>query len=211
MATRQVTITSLSAERVQEAGRVLGAAFASSPLERAVRGTIDERQRRGLVVAYTATCRLPGQVRIALSDHRIAGVIRWVESPRCQLRLREKLAMAPTAITAFGRNLPKAMTWVAAWSKRDPLEPHVHLGPIGVTPELQGLGIGSQMLSVYCEELDVAGKSGYLETDRPENVRLYERFGFEVQDEAELLGVRDWFMWRAPTGGASGRREEGSR
>jgi ribosomal protein S18 acetylase RimI-like enzyme len=211
MATRQVTITSLSAERVQEAGRVLGAAFASSPLERAVRGTIDERQRRGLVVAYTATCRLPGQVRIALSDQRIAGVIRWVESPRCQLRLREKLAMAPTAITAFGRNLPKAMTWVAAWSKHDPLEPHVHLGPIGVTPELQGRGIGSQMLSVYCEELDVAGNSGYLETDKPENVRLYERFGFEVQDEAELLGVRDWFMWRAPTGGASGRREEGSR
>jgi predicted N-acetyltransferase YhbS len=119
--------------------------------------------------------------------------------------------MAPTAIAAFGRNLPKAMTWVAAWSKRDPLEPHVHLGPIGVTPELQGHGIGSQMLSVYCEELDVAGNSGYLETDKPENVRLYERFGFEVQDEAELLGVRDWFMWRAPTGGAPGGRAEGSR
>jgi GNAT superfamily N-acetyltransferase len=199
MATRHVTITPMSAEQVQEAGRVLGAAFASSPLERAVRGTIDERQRRGLVVAYTATCRLPGQVRIALSDQRIAGVIRWVESPRCQLRLREKLAMAPTAITAFGRHLPKALTWVAAWSKHDPGEPHVHLGPIGVTPELQGCGIGSQMLSVYCEGLDVAGNPGYLETDKPENVRLYERFGFEVQDEAELLGLPNWFMWRAPT------------
>lgn len=199
MDTQQVTITRLSAERVREAGEVLGAAFASSPLERAVRGTIDERQRRGLVVAYTATCRLPGRVRIALSEHRIVGVIRWVESPRCQLRLREKLTMAPTAITAFGRNLPKAMRWVAAWSKRDPLEPHVHLGPIGVTPELQGRGIGSQMLSGYCEELDVAGSPGYLETDKPENVRLYERIGFEVQDEAELLGVPNWFMRRAPT------------
>lgn len=199
MDTLQVTITRLSEERVQEAGLVLGAAFASSPLERAVRGTIDERQRRGLVVAYTATCRLPGQVRVALSAQRVIGVIRWVESPRCQLRLREKLAMAPTAITAFGRNLPKALTWVAAWSKRDPAEAHVHLGPIGVTPELQGRGIGSQMLSVYCGELDVAEKAGYLETDKPENVRLYERFGFVVQDEGELLGVPNWFMWRAPT------------
>jgi GNAT superfamily N-acetyltransferase len=208
--TRQITITPLSADRVEEAGRVLGAAFTSSPLERAVRGTIDERQRRGLVVAYTATCRLPGRVRIALSEQRIVGVIRWVESPRCQLRLREKLAMAPTAIGAFGRNLPKALTWVSAWSKRDPSRPHVHLGPIGVTPELQGCGIGSQMLSLYCDELDLAGKEGYLETDKPENVRLYERFGFEVKDRAELLGVRNWFMWREPTGPSRVTREEDS-
>ena len=200
MATRQITITPMSPDRVEEAGRVLGAAFASSPLERAVRGPIDERQHRGLVTAYTATCRLPGQVRIALSEQRIVGVIRWVESSRCQLRLREKLAMAPTAIGAFGRNLPKALTWVSRWSKRDPSRPHVHLGPIGVTPELQGRGIGSEMLSLYCEGLDLAGKAGYLETDKRENVRLYERFGFEVQDQAEVLGVENWFMWRAPTG-----------
>lgn len=211
MATRQITISRLSAGQVQEAGRVLGAAFASSPLEQAVRGSIEERQRRGLVVAYTATCRLPGQVRVALSEHQVVGVIRWVQSPRCQLRLREKLAMAPTAITAFGRNLPKALTWVAAWSKRDPVEPHVHLGPIGVTPELQGRGIGSQMLSVYCEELDVAADAGYLETDKSDNVRLYERFGFEVQDEAELLGVPNWFMWRAPAVVRSATRQEDLR
>ena len=47
MVARQVTIARLSAGQVQEAGRVLGTAFASSPLERAVRRTIDERQRRG--------------------------------------------------------------------------------------------------------------------------------------------------------------------
>ena len=203
MATRQITITPMSPARVEEAGRVLGAAFTSSPLERAVRGPIDERQRRGLVTAYTATCRLPGQVRIAITEQPIVGVIRWVESPHCQLRLWEKLKMAPTAIGAFGRNLPKALTWVSVWSKRDASRPHVHLGPIGVTPELQGRGIGSQMLSLYCEELDVVGKAGYLETDKPENVRLYERFGFEVQDQAELFGVKNWFMWRAPPGARS--------
>lgn len=196
MTTLAVSITRMSAEELPEAGRVLGAAFTSSPLERAVRGETDERQRRGLVLAYTATCRLPGRVSVAWSDARIVGAIRWVESPRCQLRLRQKLAMAPTAISSFGCNLPRALTWVTAWSKRDPSEPHVHLGPIGVTPDLQGHGIGSQMLAVYCERLDVAGSSGYLETDKPENVRLYERFGFEVVDEAIVLGVQNWFMWR---------------
>jgi ribosomal protein S18 acetylase RimI-like enzyme len=199
MATVRVTISRMSAEEIREAGRVLGAAFTSSPLEQAVRGTIEERQRRGLVLAYTAVCRLPGQVSVAWRDDRIVGAIRWVESPRCQLRLLQKLAMAPTAIASFGLNLPKAMTWVSAWSKRDPSVAHVHLGPIGVDPALQGQGIGSQMLAMYCEQLDLAGDTGYLETDKPENVRLYERFGFQVRDEAVVLGVPNWFMWRQPT------------
>jgi hypothetical protein len=55
------------------------------------------------------------------------------------------------------------------------------------------------MLAVYCEQLDLAGDAGYLETDKPENVRLYERFGFEVQSHAFVLGVQNWFMWREPT------------
>jgi hypothetical protein len=45
MVTLQVAITRMSAAELAEAGRVLGAAFVSSPLERAVRGTIDNRQR----------------------------------------------------------------------------------------------------------------------------------------------------------------------
>lgn len=199
MATRQVVITRMTAKELPEAGRVLGAAFASSPLEQAVRGQIDDRQRRGLVREYTAACRIAGHVALAWSDDRIVGVIRWVRSPACQLRWSQKLAMAPTAIAAFGRNLPRAMTWVSAWSTRDPSEPHVHLGPIGVEPALQGHGIGSQMLAVYCDRLDSTGEAGYLETDKIENVRLYERFGFEVRNHAFLLGVENWLMWREPT------------
>ena len=44
--------------------------------------------------------------------------------------------------------------------------------------------------------LDAAGEDSYLETDKPENVALYSRFGFEVIDQAEVLGVANWFMWR---------------
>lgn len=32
----------------------------------------------------------------------------------------------------------------------------------------------------------------------PENVRLYERFGYEVTAEAIVLGVTSWFMSREP-------------
>jgi len=48
----------------------------------------------------------------------------------------------------------------------------------------------------YCEEVDRTGEGGYLETDRPENVNFYRRFGFETLEEALVLGVRNYFMWR---------------
>lgn len=68
-----------------------------------------------------------------------------------------------------------------------------------MTVELQGRGIGSQMLSVYCEEFDVVGNAGYLETDKAENVRLCERFGFEVQDEGRCSACRTGSCGGAPT------------
>ena len=52
------------------------------------------------------------------------------------------------------------------------------------------------MLREYTRRLDEAGEDSYLETEKPENVALYSRFGFEVVEENELLGVRNWFMWR---------------
>ena len=35
-----------------------------------------------------------------------------------------------------------------------------------------------------------------LATDKTENVRLYERFGFVVTAEADVIGVKNWFMTR---------------
>ncbi len=51
-------------------------------------------------------------------------------------------------------------------------------------------------MAEYTRRLDENGENAYLETDKPENVALYSRFGFEVVDEAEVLGVANWFMWR---------------
>ena len=47
-----------------------------------------------------------------------------------------------------------------------------------------------------CEALTKSAESGYLETDRPENVAFYRRFGFEIRDEILVLGVRNYLMWR---------------
>jgi ribosomal protein S18 acetylase RimI-like enzyme len=58
------------------------------------------------------------------------------------------------------------------------------------------MGIGSKLLRVFCARMDAAGEDAYLETDKAINVRLYERFGFEVVTEGEVLGIPNWFMLR---------------
>jgi predicted N-acetyltransferase YhbS len=86
----------------------------------------------------------------------------------------------------------------STWANHDPRQPHWHLGPIGVLPQLQWQGIGSRLLLKCCEIIDQRKEAAYLETDRPENVPLYGRFGFVVTDEEQILGVTNWFMWRSP-------------
>jgi GNAT superfamily N-acetyltransferase len=90
----------------------------------------------------------------------------------------------------------RMLTAMRVWSKHHPRKFHWHLGPIAVVPEVQERGIGSQLLEYFCRHVDQAGQAAYLETDRPENVPLYERFRFSVIEEAPVLGVRNWFMWR---------------
>jgi hypothetical protein len=58
----------------------------------------------------------------------------------------------------------------------------------------------------YCRRLDLAPEVSYLETDKPENVRFYERHGYVVIDEADVIGVPNWFMIRQPHRSARDRR-----
>lgn len=93
--------------------------------------------------------------------------------------------------------LGRVLRWTGAWTARDHRDPHWHLGPLAVAAHLQGQGIGKQVMAEVCAWMDERQGLLYLETDKPENVRFYERFGFAIRDEASVLGVPSWFMARA--------------
>jgi len=67
---------------------------------------------------------------------------------------------------------------------------------VAVDRPLQGRGIGSAMLEEVCARIDRTGGLLYLEADKPENVRFYQKYGFQTIVEAPVLGVRNWFMQR---------------
>ena len=80
----------------------------------------------------------------------------------------------------------------------DLLESHWHVGPVGVEPGFQGMGMGGAAMKLLCDEFDEEGRLAWLETDRPENLQFYNSLGFEVVEEIPLLTFRNWFMRREP-------------
>jgi ribosomal protein S18 acetylase RimI-like enzyme len=78
-------------------------------------------------------------------------------------------------------------------------ERHWHVGPVGVEPGLQGLGVGSKVMRLLCDAMDAEGEIAFLETEKPENVVFYRRLGFEVVSESQLGDqLHTWFMRRPP-------------
>ena len=191
----QITITPLLAEQTETAIGVLARAFVTNPVHVAAFGPSALKSnevffRIGLAV-------MKGGKLVATDGSRILGVVHWVRSPACQFSAFEKLRMMPRMVSGLGLGSAlKVTSWVSTWSRHDPSEPHAHLGPIGVEPEAQGRRVGSMLMEKYCAELDRTGMAGYLETDRPENVEFYRRFGFVVTETAPVLAVETYLMRR---------------
>jgi hypothetical protein len=56
------------------------------------------------------------------------------------------------------------------------------------------------MLAAFCGHVDDCGGAlSYLETDKSENVRFYQKFGFKVRAEVNVTGVPNWFLSWLPS------------
>jgi ribosomal protein S18 acetylase RimI-like enzyme len=75
-------------------------------------------------------------------------------------------------------------------------EPHWHVGPVGVEPGFQSMGMGRAAMRLLCDEFDEHHRVAWLETSKPENVRFYMNLGFEVVEESPMLTANLWFMRR---------------
>lgn len=65
-------------------------------------------------------------------------------------------------------------------------QPHWYLAAIGVDPPQRGQGAGAALLRSRLERCDKAGTAAYLESSNPQNVPLYEHFGFQVTGALDL-------------------------
>ena len=77
---------------------------------------------------------------------------------------------------------------------------HIHLLMMGVSQEFQGKGFGGKLLRALIEKAEAEKKSIYLETQKENNVKLYEKYGFSVKKKIilpEPLNLPMWLMVRS--------------
>ncbi len=85
----------------------------------------------------------------------------------------------------------------AAMDAAHPAEPHEYLWFLGVTPAMQGRGIGSRLLAPVLQRADRNRHPAYLEATSPRNRDLYARHGFVAAAPIAAPGGPPlWPMWR---------------
>lgn len=186
---------------MDSASALLGRGMSDNPLHVAVHGGNDsQRSRRHALLMRTLLTHSPSMTVTGVEqDGTLLGVAASTPPGHCQPPPATRLGLLLRTATFGPRTSRRLLAWNRAWACRDLPGPHVHLGPIAVDRHLRGRGIGGLLMLRVVDELDAAGAVGYLETDRPEAVAFYRRFGFTVIDQAAVLGVPNWFMRRQPT------------
>jgi ribosomal protein S18 acetylase RimI-like enzyme len=186
-------ISFLEKSNISEASRVLSAAMLKVPIHIAIFRGQGKKERNIIEKMFFELLNdLPGITFLATVGGQLVGVMRMKSCDGSEVT-------DEPAQTVEVNNLEwRKSFWRSEWARQDPLDPHWHLGPVGVLPSYQGRGIGTKLLSRFCKEVDACQAPAYLETDSDRNVRFYERFGFQVVEETEILSVKNCFMWRHP-------------
>ncbi len=78
------------------------------------------------------------------------------------------------------------------------IKPYLHLGPVGVDPELQGKGFASKLIRPMLDNLDSEKLNCYLEAQSESNVSLYQHFGFEIVAKSTVpnTDIPHWDLMR---------------
>jgi GNAT superfamily N-acetyltransferase len=130
----------------------------------------------------------------------IAGGALWVPPGEGETGLLDELRALPTIATIWRRHTPRALRSFSFMEKNHPKEPHYYLWPLGVDPDHQGQGIGTELMRPVLERADAEGMPAYLEATSTRNRDLFLRNGFEVIREVNWPGGGPplWLMWRQP-------------
>ena len=184
-------ISFMEKSEIQESAKVLSVAMLSNPLHVAVFQGKGEKERMEIEKMFgNLLIELPGIVFLAKERQNIVGVMRMKS---CEGSTATDDPKEPKDENDLGW---RKSIWHTEWARPDPLEHHWHLGPIGVLPSHQGLGIGSELMHRFCKEVDACSAKAYLETEGDENVRFYQKFGFKVIAKSEVFHVENRYMLR---------------
>jgi GNAT superfamily N-acetyltransferase len=172
--------------------QVLCAAFAANKSVNAVinQDKPGERMQALMDYCYKVSKRRQG-VRLSEDGSGVMLSYDPVTQPMKLADHLDSLSLIKNAI-GWGRALSinKRETFI---KKHHPQTPFIYLLFLGVHPDHQGKGVGSQLLMHLIAQSKKEGKPIYLETSHPPNLPFYRKFGFEVFDAWQIR--EDYTVW----------------
>jgi len=139
-------------------------------------------------------------------SNQIEGLAVWAPGEKTYMNILGILISGAMAYgSMIGKSSRKNLSIISKYLNPDRKsnmkgKKYIHLLIIGVNSENQGKGYGGKLLNKIIEECDKKGRYLYLETELEENVRFYEKHGFQVIKKINIieLNVPMWEMVRAP-------------
>ncbi len=192
---------SVKSEDFQKASITLGQAFSQDPIwTRILQG---EPEKFPLVFGVPLKYSLK-YGKVYASNSELQGIAAWVGTPYVDMSLWRLLRSgALKIIMKLGMKLGKRILNVFSQIEKDRKDlmksPYIYLYALGILPQEQGHGIGSKLVKDMLDNLPLK-LPVYLDTETEDNVRFYQRLGFEVVKEVQVLpyNLPMWEMvnWR---------------
>lgn len=129
-------------------------------------------------------CYLFGDVFLS-DDNKACALVLYPDKKKTTLKaiwLDAKLILTSVGI----ENIKKTLVRESMIKKAQPNELMYYLWFIGVDPEYQNSGIGTELLTEIIKDSKPKGRPIYLETSILKNLPWYQNFGFKIYHDAEL-------------------------
>jgi ribosomal protein S18 acetylase RimI-like enzyme len=193
-------IRELKVSELKEAANVFARSMRDNPLNIAAWQLEDNRRQQALASFYESVgpgLLNRGSMLGAFQAGTLVGVCIIHPPGQCQPSTVEKLRILSALLLSGNlKAIPSMLQWAGVWSQHDPKDPHWHIGGLAVDPPFQGQGIGGHLMIAFCERVDSCNGKAYLETDKQRNVGFYQRYGFQISSESQVLGIPNWYMVR---------------
>lgn len=147
----------------------------------------DEKRQeriRGLMDYSFNICNAFGDVWMS-DDNQACALVLYPDKKRSTLNAimwDAKLALSVIGLNRVGQVLSRE----SKIKSFHPKEQFSYLWFIGVPPDLQNKGKGSQLLEEIIHESETHGRPIYLETSVDRNLPWYKKYGFEIFQTLEL-------------------------
>jgi ribosomal protein S18 acetylase RimI-like enzyme len=197
----------LAAAEREAAVQMLTRAFDDDPLLRHLLPEAPARPRL-LARSFRSMVRyglVYGEVHATSAE--LEGVAVWLPAEYSHASLWRMartgvLALPLTVGLGFFRRFSSYYEQIARFKDRHARRDHWYLQLLGVDPLQQRKGHASRLLAAMLNRLDDDHLPCFLDTASENNVRFYERFGFQVLEAAKVPGseIGCWFMGRSTDG-----------